>query len=653
MTRRLKGILSGIIALFALVCATGNGISTVNPIAESVKTQSSFITEQNGVTLTEDYSPSSAGLSLDAEKSGLLISSQKTGDEAEGAGFSFAHSFVGAFSVDFRILSQKMFATGIPDFKPGTTYTETTGSDRINPYQDVKEIAFTFTDKATGKNFTVYVNGGIRYWATATKVSVKTGKMKTPVGRKYTDLTYQKAGGLDSEYCTLLHGTSFSNVGNSYSNNHPDSDGGISSQIEFDPYTMKIYAYGRTNGGIVTKLEVIDLSSAEQVGTNNVIEKNSFGEYTVSVTFTDLISDEFSYTYSNGSNSYTLSPYTRRANMILYSLNGQSLAYQNGKIQDTTPPKIILRTDKLQAGQQTKLDISTSDFLEGVGTYKGTIKYYTSYDSIRRTLLYNDGYYLTLKEAGTLTLILEGAADSVGNKGATEEYVLPIVDDVAPTVSFVQEFPDKWDITDWEHRPIVGKTDVVYSTNIPDKTVTLDFSVVAPNGREYKTGILPFTQMGEYLIRYTVRDNFGNETTLTRTLTVGDFTAPTIQVKQSIVTDVGATINLAPLSVEDYVDGATECSITVYKGEQRVGSGKRFSAETSGEYKVVYTSVDAAGNQATATTLLIVRDEEEPAKSGCASDMQGAGVLFVALTTALACVWFSKRKGENKNEENC
>lgn len=646
MFRYFKKVLVGIVATITAGIAICPIYTKVGIAEENMVTQSDFIGQTKEVTLTENYKLSEVGLSLDPGRSGILISSEKTGDEAEGSGFRFSESFEGEFSLDFRIFSQKTYGENVNQngenlYRPGTPTSMGAqfGEDAINPYQDVKQVTFTFTDKATGKNFTLYLTGGARYWETLTRASVTTGTLKTPVGKKYSDLTYEKFMSMSTDYQTLLHGTSFSNMGNSYSNNYPDADGGISSQIAFDPMTMKVFAYGRTKEGIVTKLEVIDLSNSEEVGMDNVIPKNSFGEYTVDVEFTDLVSNSFSQTYTHEATgqTYHLQAYQRRANMVIYNINGQDLAYdEEGKIQDKVAPKIVLRTQNLLAGETTKLDIVTVDTFDGEKEYTGKIKYYTSYDSIKRTLLYNDGYYLNLKRAGILTLVLSGVEDSSGNRSKDVEYVIDITDDVKPIIAFVQDFPEKWDITDWSSRPIVGKADVSYSTNIEEKTLVLDFSVTAPNGMVYTTGLLPYNLPGEYLIQYTVRDNFGNETKISRTLMVGDFTAPTIEANSIIVANVGEIVNLSAKSVEDYVDGKiSDYSIAVYSGEERISSGKRFEAKTAGKYKVVYTAKDEAGNESMVTAQLIVKGAVENVEmsDGCFSSVSGITVL----TSLLAC----------------
>ena len=664
MFRHFKKVLVVTMAFLALATLAWRITPALEATAEEkAKKQSDFIGTTKEVALTENYSLSNAGLSLDSGKSGILISSEKTGDEAESSGFRFSGTFLGEFSLDFRIFSEKTYGENVNRngeniYRPGTPTTlgAQFGEDELNPYQDVKQVTFTFTDKQTGKNFTLYLTGGACYWSTLTRAAVTTGTMQTPVGKKYTDMTYAKFQSYSKDYNTLLHGTSFSNMGNSYSNNTPDADGGISSQIAFDPMTMQVFAYGRTNQGVVTKLEVLDLSNPEHVGTNNVIEKNSFGEYTVDVKFTDLTSDNFtqSYTRADTGETYTLEPYERRANMIIYSLNGQDLGYDvDGKINDMVAPKIVLRTKQAVAGKLTKLDIITSDVFDGEKEYKGKIRYCTSYDSIKRTLLFNDGYYLNLPRAGKLTLTLSGVTDEAGNKSADVQYVIDIVDELKPIVSFVQDFSEKWDVNDWENRPIVSKTDVKYSTNSEEKTLTLDFSVTAPNGRVYTTGLLPFTQMGEYIIKYTVRDNFGNETILTRTLTVGDFTAPTIETKSTIIANVGDTVNLSAESVEDYVDGAIKnYSIAVYKDGVRVSSGKRFVAKDAGEYEVVYTARDKSDNEATETTRLIVKATaaETEKIGGCSSAMDGVvATVSVALILGVS-ILVRKRKGGAENE---
>ena len=277
---------------------------------------------------------------LDDGKSGLLVTSKKTGDGADGSGFSFSNRLYDDFSMDFRVFSSEtyygFFAANAGD----------PSDDRFNPFLDLKEVGITLTSVSDPSvSFTVDVRGAAS-WNTATvNASVYVS------GESYETGAYRGYGVMDSgavraNYATNLKGTSFCNVSTSQTNE--------STKIEVDMQTMRVYGVSYetafvAGAPVVTekKMLIRDLvTNKNDAGTLvaeglGVVSPEGFKDgYTVSVTFNDVTSNEteLEYTKYNGTgdgfftsvdtlpvNENEATVYERNAKMIVYSVNGQSL----------------------------------------------------------------------------------------------------------------------------------------------------------------------------------------------------------------------------------------------------------------------------------------------------------------------------------------
>ena len=84
---------------------------------------------------------------------GLLVTSAKSGDAAEGTTFSLG-TYSGAFSIDFRVFSQNTYEGAINGKLPGGGYTSM--SEEMNPYNDLQSMTLRFTEKETnGRSFDI------------------------------------------------------------------------------------------------------------------------------------------------------------------------------------------------------------------------------------------------------------------------------------------------------------------------------------------------------------------------------------------------------------------------------------------------------------------------------------------------------------------
>lgn len=127
-----------------------------------------------------------------------------------------------------------------------------------------------------------------------------------------------------------------------------------------------------------------------------------------------------------------------------------------------------------------------------------------------------------------------------------------------------------------------------------DKDVTVEVS-----------GSVNVKKVGDYVLTYSVADDSGNKTVVTRTVKVVDTTAPVIELsgEKSVVLDFGQVYVEPGFVVTDTVDG----NITDYVV---VTSDLRYAV---GQYTVTYTVKDAAGNETKATRTVKVVDKTAPA----------------------------------------
>ncbi len=116
-------------------------------------------------------------------------------------------------------------------------------------------------------------------------------------------------------------------------------------------------------------------------------------------------------------------------------------------------------------------------------------------------------------------------------------------------------------------------------------------------------GAVDTSTPGTYELTYTSTDAEGNASTLTRTVTVADTTAPKIALNGSNPTYVqmGTTYADAGVTATDACDGDLSRLVTV---TNPVDSSK------TGIYKVSYSITDAAGNTATATRTVYVYQKQ-------------------------------------------
>jgi hypothetical protein len=179
--------------------------------------------------------------------------------------------------------------------------------------------------------------------------------------------------------------------------------------------------------------------------------------------------------------------------------------------------------------------------------------------------------------------------------------------------------------------------DVIITNKNDVKTyVTEIVEVKDPDGQTYQTTFLSFLKNGVYSVTYRVTDNFGNASEITRTVTVDDYSAPVLEVRETLAGVVGNTLDISVLKVTDF--GAVTLAVTVSKDGKNYYVGTKaetFKPTESGVYTVTYKATDEGGLSTTKTaTLTVTEPVEEPnaTAGGCASFVDGAAATFVVLT---------------------
>lgn len=609
-------------------------------LGKYAREQSDFITyDESDFTLTEntEYKTYTG--------KGLALRANKSGADAIGTGFAFKDTVIGNFDLDFRIGSKTPYQYSSPQawsthyVQEG--YYQNVYHDMYNPYQDVKEVAFTFTSVSDPtKWFTVYMYGGTQGYAYATSARVEVAGDK--IGSPDVDGKMRYGYGLNEsgEYKNVIDNTSL--FGTSFSdyclNSQQRAVTPVANGIYFDVETMCVYATGMNSkdydrAAPYDKLvrNLLDNSTAAGYESNpenfGVINQSDFlGGYTVSVQFTDVTDNAtqgdgtsvsgFGW-FDQGKYDALETAYDRYPEMIIYAINGQNLAYigEGKHILDDVAPSVI--PGEMMAYYDEQINFAPKYYDVASGAYTpstyGKVSVSTdgeTYTEVAKTA--DDKYLYTPVGYGYLYVQYDGFADMFGNS-KTQTYKLWIQDHIIPALAWKEGLSAEttYDFTSGRGAKPLPETKDVVVTNLPTlttKTYDVFIHVVRPDGTITYATKLNYFEAGEYKFVYTVTDNFGNVGTIERTVLAGDFTKPQIMVKDSLSAKVGDRISLTP-AVEDV--SSVSVKIAVYQGDRQVAKGEEFVAQEAGEYTVKYTVMDKSGNVSEAQTKLVVSGVEE------------------------------------------
>lgn len=213
---------------------------------------------------------------------------------------------------------------------------------------------------------------------------------------------------------------------------------------------------------------------------------------------------------------------------------------------------------------------------------------------------YTDGYTF---ETGAYTIIYE-AKDAANNAGSYRREVYVVhSNDVT------------WNVETVASTAVVGK-----SVTLPAATVTVqeqtkqavvsvifDGQAIVENVSATAATAFTATAAGAYTVIYRAVDVDGDPVIKTFTVTAAlDVQKPTITVaKIQASCGTGLTCSLPVATASDPEDGNVAVTVKVYFGTQEVAiTDGKFVTANEGTYTIVYTAVDAAGNETTETFIL-------------------------------------------------
>lgn len=520
-----------------------------------------------------DYQGNEITRDFDLDKKGILLSSNQNNSSV-----SLAPIFYGSFETTFRAYS-------------AVSYHDETGKDwnssttNIPSNTDLKEVAFTFTAK-DGQQFTVYITAGER-WNTITPAArVETSGVS--IGYHYSndaivpsETVLKNSGG----YYTRIGGTTFTNVARTGSKLTSSDSKPVT--FGFNQETMEVYVihYGTVNSTNGTYRVVVDLDD-ETMGVRKI---NNFDEYSVSITMKSIASG-------------------RTANMIIYDINGQSLAGET--LTNTTGPKISLDQPNFGVvGLKYYLEQPKSfDLIDGLQDFTGTVKMFDSnnnqvivYSQTNEKITddsYEEGCYFLPLETGKYRLEYQGK-DLNGLLGEKREYQVIIVSD----------FIDSQYALKGNYRGInetktlgINSSITVYAANVysqmhngklmpaevtilKDGNIYNDYQRILAN----KDFTLNLTISGEYQIIYSTPDYDGIGNTYEVKFTVSE-SSPNFKFGEPLLPfySLNSSIALPQVTASLNNETKTVTAIVYDPDGARVNSSDMITLDKIGEYKVSY-----------------------------------------------------------------
>ncbi|MDA7510905.1 DUF5011 domain-containing protein [Verrucomicrobia bacterium] len=155
------------------------------------------------------------------------------------------------------------------------------------------------------------------------------------------------------------------------------------------------------------------------------------------------------------------------------------------------------------------------------------------------------------------------------------------------------------------------------------------------------------TKPGTYILTYTAKDSVGNVATITRNVEVVDTVRPTITLLHRPDHRASSSIDLFERTLGDFIDPGAEASDTVDGTIEfsSISIDGNVDTLTLGDYELIYTATDKAGNEASVTrnvrvvdrtppTLRLIGDEVIEIEAGKDYTDSGAEVFWDALDSS-------------------
>ena len=276
-----------------------------------------------------------------------------------------------------------------------------------------------------------------------------------------------------------------------------------------------------------------------------------------------------------------------------------------------------------------------------------------------------------INKVGTVTIVYVGIVNGISSEERT--ITLTIKDSTAPVIILEEEPDQHYDLIyvddededlGFEAITIPGFTATDSGSKVNYETLKIvvtdsdDEEVESQEGSGTEMSFVPTTD-GKYTITYTVSDNAGNESTETRTISVGDIIEPEIEVvnlddiKTSVslgsdgeyvlnlyATDANVIItdNGETLDNDDYlsivVTDSSGNTISVDDDEDYI-----WTLDTADTYTVTYYATDIAGNVNSDTVLTITVSADDNT-GATVSEVLGVVLLVISIIVLLGVIWY-------------
>jgi PKD repeat protein len=275
----------------------------------------------------------------------------------------------------------------------------------------------------------------------------------------------------------------------------------------------------------------------------------------------------------------------------------------NVTVRDTTPPVVVL-PEKVTVGQNEMLVLNGSMSSDNVGIASWA---WTVMDSDGPYQLPGEVVEYIYREVGVFNITLN-VTDAAGNWAEATMGV--IVKDTTPPSAMAGDDVeiDQWasvTFDGWASKDNVGIVNWSWSVPLDGPTV----HVFLP------TFEFTFKDAGEFIVDLLVTDAAGNVGGDSLTVRVRDTTDPVADAGQDMYAEQGLEVDLDGSGSTDNVDvvewnwSFEDAGITKILS----GSNPTYVFEDAGEYVVELTVTDAAGNFATDTLMVTIRDTTPPA----------------------------------------
>ena len=409
MNKQFKKSILSILSAVVVSCS-GAALGSINVSkAENVTVNASEMMTLDGLTATYNVSGGEKVSKLVKDKTGIHFSANAKGNGAENSSVTFNNTLSGLFEMDFRVYTQNVASI---NYGGGNWWNG-------NNAEEIREVAITLTDADANQSFTLYIKGGTPYLEAAPNARVAYGDVGENYGtgirygaqsdgKDYDDTVNAYNGGTlaSKDYNTSIRGTSFCNW---YLH---------STVVGFDPITKEVFTYNFKSSSdtslysnIFNRRVILDLDNTDHLGYMGTgaseLLSCDFNNYTVKFTLTDV----------TGANDEGSQGKDEPANFIIYTLNGQSLAGENGTLTSSVAPGLAADFEEGYQYQDYTLPTPT---LQGVlgekATFDGNVKVLDPNGKVVvAQQAFAEGMTFTPELNGQYTVVYSGVKDGNGN----------------------------------------------------------------------------------------------------------------------------------------------------------------------------------------------------------------------------------------------